>query len=52
MVAAAHADLGILSDLLSGLLRLGVANINMACHHKRLRAGLAFGKAAIQDDLI
>jgi hypothetical protein len=52
MVAAPHADVGILGGLLSRLLRLGIANIDNARHDERLCASLAFGKAAIKDDLI
>ena len=52
MIAAAHADVRIFGDLLSRLLRLGIANKDMACHNQRLCAGLAFGQAAIKDELI
>ena len=52
VVAASNADVRILGDLLPRLLRFCFTNIDMTRHHQRLRAGLAFGKAAINDDLI
>ena len=52
MIAALHANFGIFGDLLSGLQCLGVTDIDMASHDERLRACLAFGKPAINDQLV
>ena len=52
VVAASNADVRILGNLLSWLLRFCFTNLDMTRHHQRLRAGFAFGKAAINDDLI
>ena len=52
MIAAAHFERGIPGQLLAGLGDLGLARKHYARHHQRLRAGAAFDKIALDQQVI
>ena len=52
MIPADNADVGVGRDLLTRFVALLVTDQNMPCHHQRLCAGFAFGKTALDEQLI